>query len=118
MSYVILSAQAIYDLRTRAGIQKIELQTLVFGGTAAGFVTVSLMFLAPVLGVPALSRFIPIVIVVFYCFTAWGITTQKIFDARDMFRSGIHLAFSIGIVAIFVAIALEIDPWWCPAPWS
>jgi hypothetical protein len=37
-AYVILIVQAIFDVRTCKGIQKIELQALMFGGAAAGFV--------------------------------------------------------------------------------
>jgi signal transduction histidine kinase len=57
-----------------------------------------------------LSRSVPIVIVAFYSFTAWGITTQRIFDARDIIRSGIQIALSIGIVAVIIALALMVDP--------
>jgi signal transduction histidine kinase len=108
-SYLFLLIQTIYDLRTRSGIQKLELQTLVFGGTAAGFVSIALMSVGPVVGLPALSHAVPMVIVLFYCFTAWGITTQKIFDTRDIFRSLIQMALSIGVVAVIITLALRID---------
>jgi signal transduction histidine kinase len=109
-SYLILLVQTLQNLRRRTGIQKIELQTLVFGGTAAGFVGLTLMFLGPSLQIPALSHSVPMVIVVFYSFTAWGITTQKIFDARDFTRSGIQIALSIGIVAVLIWLAFKVDP--------
>jgi signal transduction histidine kinase len=109
-SYIILFIQAINSLRTRAGIQKLELQALVFGGTAAGFVAVALSTLGTNLNIPSSPKILPMVIVVFYSFTAWGITTQKIFDARDIFRSGIQIALSMGIVAVIVGVALEVDP--------
>jgi signal transduction histidine kinase len=115
-SYLVLLVQTLFDLRMRSGIQKIELQTLVFGGTAAGFVSMTLLFLAPVFGVPMLSRSVPLVIVALYSFTAWGITTQKIFDARDIVRSGLQIALSIGIVGAIIAIALKIDPAVVPRP--
>ncbi|HXN35440.1 MAG TPA: hypothetical protein VN877_04675, partial [Opitutaceae bacterium] len=109
-SYLILLAQTIFELRTRSGIQKIELQTLVFGGTAAGIVGVTLLSVGPFFGILAPSHYAPMVIVVFYSFTAWGITTQKIFDARDFIRSGIQIALSIGIVAALIGLALNVDP--------
>lgn len=109
-SYLILLMQTLQSLRTRTGIQKIELQTLVFGGTAAGFVGLTLMFLGPALRIPALSHSVPMVIVIFYSFTAWGITTQKIFDARDYIRSGIQIALSIGIIAVLIGLAFKVDP--------
>jgi signal transduction histidine kinase len=109
-SYIVLLVMTLFGLRRHSGIQKIELQTLLVGGTASGLVGVSLMFLGPVFGFPSLSRSLPIVIVVFYSFTAWGITTQKIFDARDFIRSGLQMALSIGVVAGLIGLALEISP--------
>jgi signal transduction histidine kinase len=113
-SYLILFVQTLVDLRKCAGIERIELQTLVIGGTASGFVGAALMFLGPVFEMPALSRSIPMVIVVFYSFTAWGITTQKIFDVRDIFRSALQITLSIGVVAALIGLAFEISPRFAP----
>jgi signal transduction histidine kinase len=116
-SYAILFIQAIYDLRSCSGIQKIELQTLALGGTASGFTGVALMTLGPAFGIPALSRSIPIVIVIFYSFTAWAITTQKVFDARHLFRSGIQRSLTIAVVAAIIAVAMMVGPNLLPRPW-
>ena len=59
---------------------------------------------------PALSCSIPAVIVVFYTFTAWSITTQKVFDSRHLFRSGLRLGLSIGAVATIIWLAMMVDP--------
>jgi signal transduction histidine kinase len=115
-SYLILLAQGILSLRTRVGIQKIELQTLLLGGGAAGFVGLSLSALGPILELPALPHLIPIVIFAFYSFTAWAITTQKIFDARQLFRSGLQLAVSVGLVAAVVGAAMAVSPDVVPRP--
>jgi signal transduction histidine kinase len=109
-SYLILIIQAIYDLRHVSGIQKIELQTLLFGGAASGFAGVTLISLAPVFNAPALSHSIPAVIVIFYTFTAWSITTQKVFDSRHLFRSGLRLGLSIGAVTAIIWLAMMVDP--------
>jgi signal transduction histidine kinase len=116
-SYLILFIQAIYDLRSCSGIQKIELQTLALGGTASGFAGVALMTLGPAFGIPALSRSIPIVIVIFYSFTAWAITTQKVFDARQLFRSGLQRGLTIGVVSAIIGVAMVIGPNLLPRPW-
>jgi signal transduction histidine kinase len=115
-SYLVLLAQAIYDLRSCSGIQKIELQTLIFGGAASGFVGVAMMTLGPIFGIPALSRSIPVVIVLFYTFTAWAITTQKVFDARHLFRSGLRLGMSVGAVTAIIAVAMLVKPAQVPRP--
>ncbi|HEY1849353.1 MAG TPA: ATP-binding protein [Opitutaceae bacterium] len=108
VSYLILFLQAISELRRVSGIQKIELQTLIFGGAASGLLGILLMSLGPVLGMPALSRSTPVVIVLFYAFTAWAITTQKVFDARQLFRSGLRLGLTVSLVAGAIALAMEI----------
>ena len=109
-SYVVLLAEAVSSVQSFSGLQKIEIQTLLFGGTASGFTGVAMMVLGTVFNIPALSRSIPMVIVVFYSFTAWAITTQKIFDARHLFRSGIQLAVSIGAVAFIIGLANKVPP--------
>jgi signal transduction histidine kinase len=115
-SYLILLILAIIKLRSRAGIQKIELQVLLLGGTSAGLVGVVLSALGPLLKNPSLTHFVPIIVFVFYTSTAWGITTQKIFDARDIFRSGLRLGFSISVVAVIIALTSLISPQFVPRP--
>jgi hypothetical protein len=46
-----------------------------------------------------LSHFVPVVVFAFYSCTAWAISTQKIFDARDIFRTGLRFGLSIGVVS-------------------
>jgi len=115
-SYLILFVQAIFDLRTCDGIHKIELQTLLFGGASAGFVAIALTMLGPVLGMAHLARLLPMVITAFYAFTAWAITTQKVFDARHLFRSGLRMGLSIGAVAAFIGLATVVPPSLVPRP--
>ncbi|HEY5227955.1 MAG TPA: HAMP domain-containing sensor histidine kinase [Opitutaceae bacterium] len=115
-AYVILFLQSVSDLRKTTGIQRIELQTLLFGGAAAGIVAVSLITLGPLLKIPSLPRSLPVDIVAFYSFTAWAITTQKVFDARHLFRTALRWVLSIGAVAAIIAIAMAVDPVLVPRP--
>jgi signal transduction histidine kinase len=101
-SYLVLLVQAVLSLRTRTGIQKIELQVLLLGGTSAGFVGILLSGLAPVIKSSLLSHFVPVVVFAFYSCTAWAISTQKIFDARDIFRTGLRFGLSIGVVSVIM----------------
>jgi signal transduction histidine kinase len=110
LCYIVLLVQAVFAVQSCTGIEKIELQTLLFGGAASGCAGVALMVLGPVFGIPALSRSIPVIIVLFYTFTAWAITTQKIFDARHLFRSGLQLGVSIGAVATVIGVAIAVRP--------
>jgi signal transduction histidine kinase len=114
--YIILIIQAVYDLRKVSGIRKIELQTLLFGGSSAGFVAISLIAAGPVFNNAFIPRSLPVVIVAFYSFTAWGITTQKVFDARDLFRSALRFTFSIGAVSALMVLAYSVDPAVVPRP--
>jgi signal transduction histidine kinase len=107
-AYVVLLIQSFFDLRKVSGIQKVELQTLMFGGSAAGFVAI--VAVAPILSKPLLPQSLPIIIVAFYTFTAWAITTQKVFDGRHLFRSALRLGLSIGAISAAIAIAMAIDP--------
>jgi signal transduction histidine kinase len=109
-AYVVLLVQSVVDLRNCTGIQKVELQTLVFGGAAAGFGAVALTVFGPVLDLPILPRSLPVVIVAFYAFTGWAITTQKIFDGRHLFLSTLRLFLSVGAIAALIRIALMINP--------
>jgi len=109
-SYLVLLVQTTMSLRGRTGIQKIELQVLLVGGAAGGLVGVALSVLGQVLRNPRLPHLIPIVIFTFYTMTAWGITTQKVFDARHLFRSGIRNGLSLFIVAALISLAMLIDP--------
>ncbi len=113
-SYVVLLVEAVASVRSTTGIQKVEIQTLLFGGTASGFTGVTLMVLGTVLGIPALSRSIPMLIVVFYSLTAWAITTQKIFDARHLFHSVTQFAVSMAIVALIIAAAYTVPAYQVP----
>ncbi len=109
-AYLILLVQAIVDVRSFEGIQKVELQTLLFGGASAGIVAVGLATLGPVFGMTTLASVLPKIITAFYAFTAWGITTQKVFDARHLFRSGLRLCLSIGVVAAIIGLAMAVRP--------
>jgi signal transduction histidine kinase len=113
--YLILLIQAVQDLRKVSGIRKIELQTLLVGGASAGVVAFALIGAGPVFNT-VLPHSLPIVIVAFYSFTAWGITTQKVFDARDLFRSALRLTLTIGAIAAMIAASNSVDPDVVPRP--
>jgi signal transduction histidine kinase len=115
-AYFILLVQAIYELRSCEGIHKIEMQTLLFGGTSAGIVGIALATLGPIFGMSKLASMLPMVITAFYAFTAWAITTQKVFDARHLFRSGLRSGLSIGAVSVIIVLAIEIRPEELPKP--
>ena len=110
VAYLLLLVQAIIDLRSCEGIQKIEMQTLLFGGAAAGIVGIVLTTLGPVFGMTTLSSLLPMVITAFYVFTAWAITTQKVFDARHLFRAGLRTGLSIGAISGIIVLAIEVKP--------
>jgi signal transduction histidine kinase len=115
-AYIILLVQSVFDLGKVSGIRKVELQTLVFGGAAAGFALVALTALGPIIDMPLLPRSLPVIIVAFYSFTAWAITTQKVFDGRHLFRSALRLGLSIGAISAAIAVAMAIRPEWIPRP--
>jgi signal transduction histidine kinase len=115
-SYLVLLVQALVSLRTRAGIQKIELQVLLLGGTSAGFVGILLSALGPIFRNPMLSHLVPIVVFAFYASTSWAISTQKIFDARDLFRTALRFGVSIGVVTVIMWLATIVPRSLIPRP--
>ncbi len=115
-SYLVLLVQALTSLRMRAGIQKIELQVLLLGGTSAGFVGILLSALGPHFKNPMLSHLVPIVVFAFYASTSWAISTQKIFDARDLFRTALRFGVSIGVVTVIMWMATIVPRALIPRP--
>jgi signal transduction histidine kinase len=109
-AYIVLFMRTVSDMRACTGIRKVELQILVFGGAASGLTAILLATLGPILRVPYLPRTLALIIVAFYAFTAWAITTQKVFDSRHLFRTALSYALSIGITAGTIGLALEISP--------
>jgi signal transduction histidine kinase len=115
--YLGLLILSVFDLRKVRGIQRVELQTLLLGGTAAGLFGVAFTTIGPLLGFHSLPRQLPALIAGFYAVTAWAITTQKVFDARHLFQAALRSIVSLGVIGfvlslgIYLGLPLVSEPW-------
>jgi signal transduction histidine kinase len=100
--YVVLLLIAFGRLRKQTGVRKIELQFLTINGALGGLAIIGLSVLSGMLGQRSISRLSPVVILVFYAFTAWAVTIHRVFDARQVFlsvsqRAGLVVLLTMGI---------------------
>ena len=109
IEYLLLLIQTVFDLRKLRGIHRVELQTLLVGGTAVGLFGVVFTYLGPLVGLRSLARTsLPSLIVGFYSITAWAITTQKVFDARHLFQAALRGIISLAVIGIILSLALYV----------
>ena len=109
--YFVLLLQTLLDLRRARGIQLIELQILLLGGTAAGLSCVAVSVLARALQLPEVPQILRALIVAFYVPAAWAVTSRKIFDASLLFRVALSKAAwtAAAIVILLVGIYWAAD---------
>jgi len=82
--YLILSSEAIIQVRAQSGISRLELQIFLLGGSVSAVAILMLMTLRTLLGNPLLIRLQPLVIIALYTTVVIAITTHRIFDARQL----------------------------------
>jgi signal transduction histidine kinase len=101
--YLFLLVQTYRQMRRQTGIRRIEMQFLTFNAGLVCLVTIVLNSTGYYLGLPALSRLSPMIILGFYVLTAWAVTVYRIFDARQVFLSVVQrlvlvLVLGLGII--------------------
>lgn len=116
LEYLLLLILSSVDLRKVRGIQRVELQTLVLGGTAAGLFGVAFTTIGPLVGFRLLPRILPALIAGFYAVTAWAITTQKVFDARHLFQAALRTVVSLAVIGLVLTIAVYLGLPMLPEP--
>jgi len=100
VSYLALVGLGVREMRRQKGIQLVEIKIFLIGGAISCLVGLGLTMLAPMLGLPEVRALAPLAVLFFYGLTAWGITSQKIFDARRLFvavmrRGGVLILASV-----------------------
>jgi signal transduction histidine kinase len=84
LAYLSLSRETVLQIRTQTGLRRLELQIFLLGGCIAAGSIILMMAFRAVLGVQVQVQFQPLVVLVFYGLTVVGITTHRIFDARQI----------------------------------
>jgi signal transduction histidine kinase len=97
--YLILSSEAIIQVRQQTGISRMELQIFLLGGSAAAVAILALMTLRTILGYSWLIRLQPLVIIALYTTVVVAITTHRIFDARQLVLYGVRQVTRIALFA-------------------
>ena len=102
--FLVLLFQTWRDLQKATGIHRLELTTILLGSVTSGLCGLALLVVGSWFDIAALRRGIPCVAILSYSITAWAITTQKIFDARYLFRSILRGAAYFGSVVGIIGI--------------
>ncbi|MBI2513801.1 MAG: hypothetical protein HYV96_17675 [Opitutae bacterium] len=114
VSYLSLVGLGVREMRLQKGIQLVEIKIFLIGGAISCLVGLGFTMVAPMLGLTDFRGFAPIAVLFFYGLTAWGITSQKILDARRLFlavlrRGGIMVGASV-VMLIWLQYAGDLLP--------
>jgi signal transduction histidine kinase len=105
-AYALLGWQSIKVLRTLSGARKVELQVWLLGGTAIATLIHLFIVLGWITHDLIYRKLQPIAVLVFYAGTAYAITSNRLFDARQIFMVGLEkltLVVSATVAAYIVS---------------
>ncbi len=105
--YLSLVGVGIRETRRQKGIQLVEIKIFLIGGAISCLVGLGLTMLPPMLGLPSARGLAPLVVLFFYGLTAWGITSQKVFDARRLFLAVLRRGSGLVVASIAMLIWLR-----------
>ncbi len=88
--YTVILIQAHRGMKSMSGIRRLEAQLLTINGGVMCLTILLITVLGYYLKLRTLNRLSPIVMLVFYAFTAWAITFHRIFDARQVFLTAMQ----------------------------
>lgn len=109
--FLLLAWQTGRQMKLLHGVRRIELQLLLLGGTGAATFVVLLMILRSIWGAGWTSSLVPYVILILYAATVIGITTSKVFDARQLLLVVFHRGILVLLVSCAAALlGLAIEP--------
>ncbi len=114
--YFILCVQTLLQARATAGVERLELQVLLLGGSAACVTVIGLMVANAFTHNSAYIYLQPVVVLIFYGGTAWVMLTARVFDARHMLFLGLQKLFLAVAVALFIWAANELIVMLVPQP--
>lgn len=82
--FIGLFLSAWREMRSSSGVSKYELQVILLGGLICSITVLVSIATRAVLELPSLVRFQPVIVLGFYCFTVFCITTGKVFSGRQL----------------------------------
>ena len=104
--YLALFQITLKNLRTLTGGRRLELQVWLLGGCSAAIAVYLLIGLSELTGDSLYRRLQPLAALAFYAGTAFAITTNRIFDARQIL---LVLAEKVVLVASVAAVAYYLE---------
>lgn len=107
VSYLSLVVLGVREMRRQEGIQLVEIKIFLIGGSICCLIGLSLTMLAPMFGLHYVRGFAPLAVLFFYALTAWGITSRRIFDAKQLFFSVSQRVAIIAVASLLLSTWLE-----------
>ncbi len=102
-SYATLCYHSVRQMRRLQGVNRVELQIVLLGGSGAAGTVLLLMAIRAAFHIQVLGHIQPLVVLVFYIAMVVAITTHRIFDARQIM---LVLLQKLILVAAVTAVAV------------
>jgi hypothetical protein len=103
-SFLWLCVETVRQFRVQSGVSRLELQLLLFGGSATALVIIFLMAISAT-DASWIPLLVPFVVLVFYTATVVAVTTSRIFNARQIFFVVFQKLALVSIVSLAVYVA-------------
>ena len=97
--YVALFINTWRRLGRVSGVERLELQVWLFGGSITAVGILLSMAASAILHEPSLVKFHPLIVLLFFAVTAVAITSARVFDARHLFLIGLVRLLLVVLVA-------------------
>jgi signal transduction histidine kinase len=104
--YARLLWDSLRNIKSLSGARKLELQVWLCGGCAVATLIYLMIGLGALTHDPIYRKLKPVAVLIFYAGTAYAITSNRIFDARQILLVGIE-KFTLIIVATAVAFSVS-----------
>ncbi len=98
--FAALCIETLRQIRAHTGVRKLELQLLLFGGSATAILVILLMIVRSMFDLAWMTLIVPYVVLSFYAVTVVAITTSRVFDARQLLFALMHRACLVALVSL------------------
>ena len=113
--YLAIMGTTLTKLRTLKGNPRLEL-SLVATGIVCCLLGLVLTSISSAFGLVGVVRTVPLLVVVFYTVTAWGIANYRVFEARDVFLSASRWLIVVLLITVWVTLCQAVTGRLLPAP--
>jgi signal transduction histidine kinase len=104
---ILMYSRLLWDslliMKHLSGARKLELQVWLLGGCLAAILIYAFIAISGITGVHDFRKLKPVIVLIFYAGTAYAITSNRIFDARQIILVGIE---KLTLVLIAIGVAL------------